>query len=71
MRFRHIEVQAQIDDQSLRIATGANILDLSEQQVLLLLQRYSSGGWYTYCASKAALNMIIKNATIKIGRRNK
>ena len=29
------------------------------------------GGWYSYRASKAALNMIIKNAAIEISRRNK
>ena len=29
------------------------------------------GGWYAYRASKAALNMILKNAAIEIGRRNK
>jgi NAD(P)-dependent dehydrogenase (short-subunit alcohol dehydrogenase family) len=29
------------------------------------------GGWYAYRASKAALNMIIKNAAIEMGRRNK
>ena len=29
------------------------------------------GGWYAYRASKAALNMIIKNAAIEIGRKNK
>lgn len=29
------------------------------------------GGWYAYRASKAALNMIIKNAAIEISRRNK
>lgn len=29
------------------------------------------GGWYSYRASKAALNMIIKNAAIEIGRYNK
>lgn len=29
------------------------------------------GGWYAYRASKAALNMIIKNAAIEIGRCNK
>ena len=29
------------------------------------------GGWYAYRASKAALNMILKNASIEIGRRNK
>ena len=29
------------------------------------------GGWYAYRASKAALNMIIKNAAIEVHRRNK
>lgn len=29
------------------------------------------GGWYSYRASKAALNMIIKNAAIEMGRRHK
>lgn len=29
------------------------------------------GGWYAYRASKAALNMIIKNAAIETARRNK
>lgn len=29
------------------------------------------GGWYAYRASKAALNMIIKNTSIEIARKNK
>ena len=29
------------------------------------------GGWYSYRASKAALNMVIKTASIEIGRKNK
>ncbi|MEP3245979.1 MAG: SDR family NAD(P)-dependent oxidoreductase [Sneathiella sp.] len=29
------------------------------------------GGWYAYRSSKSALNMVIKNAAIEIGRRNK
>ena len=29
------------------------------------------GGWYAYRASKAALNMVIKNAAIEVARRNK
>ena len=29
------------------------------------------GGWYSYRASKAALNMVIKNTAIEISRRNK
>ena len=29
------------------------------------------GGWYAYRASKVALNMVIKNLSIEVGRRNK
>jgi NAD(P)-dependent dehydrogenase (short-subunit alcohol dehydrogenase family) len=29
------------------------------------------GGWYSYRASKSALNMVLKNASIEIGRSNK
>ena len=29
------------------------------------------GGWYGYRASKAALNMLVKNAAIELGRRHK
>ena len=29
------------------------------------------GGWYAYRASKAALNMVIKNLSIEAGRKNK
>ena len=29
------------------------------------------GGWYAYRASKAALNMIIKNLSIEVARKNK
>ena len=29
------------------------------------------GGWYAYRSSKAALNMMIKNLSIEVGRRNK
>ena len=29
------------------------------------------GGWYAYRAFKVALNMLIKNAAIEVGRRNK
>ena len=29
------------------------------------------GGWYAYRASKAALNMVIKNLSIEVGRKNK
>ena len=30
-----------------------------------------SGGWYSYRASKAALNMMVKNLSIELGRYNK
>ena len=30
-----------------------------------------SGGWYSYRASKAALNMIVKNLSIELGRYNR
>ena len=29
------------------------------------------GGWYAYRASKSALNMMIKNLSIEVGRKNK
>ena len=29
------------------------------------------GGWYSYRVSKSALNMLIKNLSIEVGRRNK
>ena len=32
---------------------------------------YKLGGWYAYRASKAALNMVIKNLSIEVGRKNK
>lgn len=31
----------------------------------------SVGGWYSYRASKAALNMLIRSASIEMGRRNR
>ena len=43
-------------------ALSARVGSISDNQL---------GGWYAYRASKAALNMIIKNAAIEVGRRNK
>lgn len=43
-------------------ALSARVGSISDNQL---------GGWYAYRSSKAALNMIIKNAAIEIGRRNK
>ncbi|MCY4329967.1 MAG: SDR family NAD(P)-dependent oxidoreductase [Endozoicomonadaceae bacterium] len=43
-------------------ALSARVGSISDNQL---------GGWYAYRASKAALNMIIRNAAIEIGRCNK
>jgi len=43
-------------------ALSARVGSISDNQI---------GGWYAYRASKAALNMLLKNASIEIGRRNK
>jgi len=42
-------------------ALSARVGSISDNQL---------GGWYAYRASKAALNMILKNAAIEIARRN-
>lgn len=47
---------------SIFAALSARVGSISDNQL---------GGWYAYRASKAALNMIIKNASIEIGRKNK
>lgn len=47
---------------SIFAALSARVGSISDNQL---------GGWYAYRASKAALNMIIKNAAIEIGRYNK
>jgi NAD(P)-dependent dehydrogenase (short-subunit alcohol dehydrogenase family) len=47
---------------SIFAALSAYVGSISENQI---------GGWYAYRASKAALNMIIKNASIEVGRRNR
>lgn len=47
---------------SMFAALSARLGSISDNQL---------GGWYAYRASKAALNMIIKNAAIEVGRRNK
>jgi NAD(P)-dependent dehydrogenase (short-subunit alcohol dehydrogenase family) len=47
---------------SIFAALSARVGSISDNQL---------GGWYAYRASKVALNMIIKNAAIEVGRRNK
>ncbi len=49
------------DNTSRFAALSARVGSISDNQL---------GGWYAYRASKAALNMIIKNAAIEIGRTN-
>ena len=47
---------------SIFVALSARVGSISDNKL---------GGWYAYRASKAALNMIIKNASIELGRRNR
>lgn len=47
---------------SIFAALSARVGSISDNQM---------GGWYSYRASKAALNMLIKNTAIEIGRNNK
>ena len=53
-------------------------LNRGERSVFAVLSAWAgsvthndTGGWYAYRASKAALNMVLKNASIEVGRRNK
>lgn len=50
------------DKPSIFAALSARVGSISDNEL---------GGWYAYRASKSALNMIIKNAAIETGRRNK
>ena len=50
------------DKRSVFAALSARVGSISDNRL---------GGWYAYRASKAALNMIIKNAAIEIERRHK
>ena len=50
------------DNRSIFAALSARVGSISDNEL---------GGWHAYRASKAALNMIIKNAAIETGRRNK
>jgi NAD(P)-dependent dehydrogenase (short-subunit alcohol dehydrogenase family) len=59
---KHFLPKMNRDNRSIFAALSARVGSISDNQL---------GGWYAYRASKAALNMIIKNAAIEIGRRNK
>lgn len=50
------------DRKSLFAAISARVGSIGDNQL---------GGWHAYRASKAALNMILKNFAIELGRRNK
>lgn len=59
---KHFLPQLNKNSRSIFAALSARVGSISDNRL---------GGWYGYRASKAALNMIIKNAAIEIGRRNK
>lgn len=50
------------DRRSVFAVLSARVGSISDNQI---------GGWYAYRASKAALNMILKNLAIEMGRRHK
>ena len=59
---KHFLPKLNKDNRSVFAALSARVGSISDNKL---------GGWYAYRASKAALNMIIKNAAIEIGRQNK
>jgi NAD(P)-dependent dehydrogenase (short-subunit alcohol dehydrogenase family) len=59
---KHFLPKLNRSQQSMFAVLSARVGSISDNQL---------GGWYAYRASKAALNMIIKNAAIEVGRRNK
>lgn len=59
---KHFIPQLNKDKRSVFAALSARVGSISDNRL---------GGWYAYRASKAALNMIIKNAAIETARINK
>ena len=59
---KHFLPKLNRENRSVFAALSARVGSISDNQL---------GGWYAYRASKAALNMVIKNAAIEISRRNK
>jgi NAD(P)-dependent dehydrogenase (short-subunit alcohol dehydrogenase family) len=59
---KHFIPQLHRDKRSVFAALSARVGSISDNGL---------GGWYSYRASKAALNMIIKTAAIEAARRNK
>lgn len=60
--MKHFLLHMNRDSRSVFAALSARIGSISDNR---------AGGWYAYRSSKAALNMILKNAAIEIARRNK
>jgi NAD(P)-dependent dehydrogenase (short-subunit alcohol dehydrogenase family) len=50
------------DKRSVFVALSARVGSISDNYL---------GGWYSYRASKAALNMVVKSASIEMARSNK
>ncbi|GJL98854.1 MAG: SDR family oxidoreductase [Methyloligella sp.] len=59
---KHALPQMRKDKPSIFAALSARVSSISDNHL---------GGWYAYRSSKAALNMIIKTASIEMKRRNK
>ncbi|MHA2937163.1 SDR family NAD(P)-dependent oxidoreductase [Vibrio sp. RC27] len=59
---KHFLPKLNKSDRSIFAAISARVGSISDNQL---------GGWYSYRASKSALNMIIKSASIEMGRSNK
>ncbi len=59
---KHFLPKLSRDNRSIFAVLSARVGSISDNRL---------GGWYSYRASKAALNMVIKNAAIEIGRYNR
>lgn len=59
---KHFLPQLNRDHPSIFAALSARVGSISDNRL---------GGWYAYRSSKTALNMLIRNAAIETGRRNK
>jgi NAD(P)-dependent dehydrogenase (short-subunit alcohol dehydrogenase family) len=59
---KHFLPKLNKDTKSIFAAIGARVSSVSDNYL---------GGWYSYRASKTALNMVLKNASIEINRSNK
>ncbi|MCC5792349.1 MAG: SDR family NAD(P)-dependent oxidoreductase [Legionellaceae bacterium] len=59
---KHFLPQLSRDHRAVFAALSARVGSISDNKL---------GGWYAYRASKAALNMVLKNAALEMGRRNR